>query len=86
MTEKGKLSRGFRFLAREPVLRSITIALALVLLALGFTESAGFSVVTAGLHRTASFVGVLITVHGGRRGGGRRGRGAAAQADVRDSS
>jgi Major Facilitator Superfamily len=61
---EGRLSRGFRFLSREPVLRSITIALALVLLTLGFTESAGFSVVTAGLHRTASFVGVLITVQG----------------------
>ena len=62
--EKGEMSAGFRFLAAEPVLRSITIALALVLLALGFTESAGFSVVTVGLHRSASFVGVLSTVQG----------------------
>jgi len=59
-----RLSAGFRFIWREPVLRSITIALALVLLALGFTESAGFSVVTAGLHRSASFVGVLLTAQG----------------------
>ena len=36
----------------------------LVLLAFGFTESAGFSVVTAGLHHSASFVGVLMTVQG----------------------
>jgi MFS family permease len=60
----GQLSAGFRFLAGEPVLRSITVALALVLLAMGFTESAGFSVVTVGLHRSASFVGVLMTVQG----------------------
>jgi MFS family permease len=60
----GRLSAGFRFLAGEPVLRSITVALALVLLAMGFTESAGFSVVTVGLHHSASFVGVLMTVQG----------------------
>jgi MFS family permease len=42
----------------------MTITLALVLLTLGFTESAGFSVVTAGLHRSASFVGVLGTFQG----------------------
>lgn len=61
---KGEMSAGFRFLAAEPVLKSITITLALVLLAIGFTESAGFSVVTVGLHRSASFVGVLSTVQG----------------------
>jgi MFS family permease len=61
---KRETSAGFRFLAADPVLKSITIALALVLLALGFTESAGFSVVTVGLHRSASFVGVLSTVQG----------------------
>lgn len=60
----GRLSAGFRFLAGDPVLRSITVALALVLLAMGFTESAGFSVVTVGLHHSASFVGVLMTVQG----------------------
>jgi MFS family permease len=32
--------------------------------ALGFTESAVFSVVTVGLHRSASFVGVLLTAQG----------------------
>lgn len=58
------MSAGFRFIGREPVLRSITLALALSLLAFGFTESAGFSVVTAGLHHKASFVGVLLAVQG----------------------
>jgi MFS family permease len=46
------------------VLRAITVTLALVLLTLGFTESAGFSVVTTGLHRSAAFVGVLGTFQG----------------------
>jgi MFS family permease len=49
---------------REPALRTITLALALAMLAFGFTESAGFSVVTVGLHHTAAFVGVLMTTQG----------------------
>lgn len=62
--KKGQMPAGFRHIAREPLLRSITVALAFALLALGFTESAGFSVVTVGLHHSASFVGVLITAQG----------------------
>jgi MFS family permease len=62
--DAGGSAAGFRYLAAEPVLRAITITLALVLLTLGFTESAGFSVVTAGLHRSASFVGVLGAFQG----------------------
>jgi MFS family permease len=62
--ESDAKSAGFRFLAGEPVLRSITLTLAIALLAMGFTESAAFSVVTTGLHHSASFVGVLITVQG----------------------
>ncbi len=58
------VTAGFRFIRAEPVLRSITIALTLAMLAFGFTESAGFSVVTAGLHHSASFVGVLMTTQG----------------------
>jgi MFS family permease len=59
-----RLTAGFRFIRREPALRTITLALGLAMLAFGFTESAGFSVVTVGLHHTASFVGVLMTVQG----------------------
>lgn len=55
---------GFRFIAREPVLRSVTLALTMAMLAFGFTESAGFSVVTVGLHHKAAFVGVLLTTQG----------------------
>jgi MFS family permease len=61
---EGNVSAGFRFIGREPVLRSVTIALALAMLAFGFTESAAFSVVTVGLHHSASFVGVLMTTQG----------------------
>lgn len=60
----GRLTAGFRFIGREPMLRAVTLALGLAMLAFGFTESAGFSVVTTGLHHNASFVGVLMTVQG----------------------
>jgi MFS family permease len=59
-----QFTAGFRFIAAEPALRSITISLALAMLAFGFTESAGFSVVTVGLHHKATFVGVLTSVQG----------------------
>lgn len=62
--EGGGFTAGFRFIAGEPVLRAITIAVGLALLAFGFTESASFSVVTLGLHHSASFVGVLVTIQG----------------------
>ncbi len=60
----GGMAAGFRFIWAEPVLRAIMLALGLSVLAVGFSESALFSVVTAGLHHTASFVGVLSTVGG----------------------
>jgi MFS family permease len=40
------------------------LALGLSVLALGFSESADFSVVTVGLHHSAAFLGVLTTVQG----------------------
>jgi MFS family permease len=58
------MTAGFAYIRREPMLRALTIALALALLAFGFTESAGFSVVTVGLHHAASFVGVVTSVLG----------------------
>lgn len=61
---RGELTAGFRFLRDEPVLRAITIALALALLVVGFTESACFSVVTIGLNDKPAFVGVLMTIQG----------------------
>jgi MFS family permease len=60
----GRISAGFLFIGREPVLRAIMLALGLSMLVIGFTESAIFSVVTVGLHHSASFVGVTMTVQG----------------------
>lgn len=59
-----RMSAGFRFIIGEPTLRALTIALAMAMLALGFTESACFSVVTIGLHHKATFIGVLMIVQG----------------------
>jgi MFS family permease len=60
----GGMAAGFRFIWAEPVLRTIMLALGLSVLTVGFTESALFSVVTVGLHHSASFLGVLTTVGG----------------------
>jgi MFS family permease len=60
----GGMAAGFRFIWAEPVLRAIMLALGLSVLAVGFSESANFSVVTAGLHHSASFLGVLTTAGG----------------------
>ena len=67
----GQLTAAFRFIRADSMLRPITVALALSMLVFGFTESALFSVVTTGLHHSASFVGVLMTAQGaGSVGGG----------------
>jgi predicted MFS family arabinose efflux permease len=76
------LAAGFRFIRQDPVLRSITIALGLAMLAFGFTESAGFSIATAGLHHQAAFTGVLLTVQGASAVAG----GLAAAAILRRTS
>lgn len=60
----GGMAAGFRFIWAEPVLRAIVLALGLSVLTVGFSESALFSVVTAGLHHSASFLGVLTTAGG----------------------
>jgi hypothetical protein len=60
----GGMAAGFRFIWAEPVLRTIMLALGLSVLTVGFSESALFSVVTVGLHHSASFVGVLTTAGG----------------------
>lgn len=64
VAEGGRMAAGFRFIRNESLLRSITFALGLSMLVIGFTESALFSVVTVGLHHSARFVGVTMTTQG----------------------
>ena len=58
------LTAGFRHLVSVPVLRRTTIALGLVLLVVGFLESAGLALIVDGLHRPAAFIGVTQIAQG----------------------
>ncbi len=55
---------GFGHIYRTVVLRQVTVALLLTISVVGFMETAFFAIVTAGLHRPAAFVGVLISIQG----------------------
>ena len=55
---------GFRYLFRTPVLRQLTIALAVAVFAMGFLETLAIAVATVGLHHSPSWVGVLVTMIG----------------------
>ena len=55
---------GFRYLFRTPVLRQLTIALAVACFGVGFYETLVIAVSTVGLHHSPTWVGVLVTVMG----------------------
>jgi MFS family permease len=55
---------GFRYLFRTPVLRQLTIALAVACFGMGFFETLGIAISTVGLHHSPTWVGVLVTVMG----------------------
>jgi MFS family permease len=55
---------GMSYLWRSLPLRQITIATAVTLLAAGLLESIAFAVVSQGLHRPPSFLGVLVSAEG----------------------
>lgn len=55
---------GFSHIWRTLELRQVLLAMVLVVGVVGFLETAGFAVVTHGLHRPASFIGVFISVQG----------------------
>ena len=57
-------SAGFRHIWTTLPLRRMLLALIAFLGVVGFLETAFFGVVTDGLHRPASFVGVLISIQG----------------------
>jgi MFS family permease len=48
---------GWTHIRAVPALRQIVIALAVLCLVVGFTETAGFAVITTGLHLSASWIG-----------------------------
>ncbi len=59
-----QVTAGFRHLRHTPVLAPITLAVAVAFSVIGFFESVDFAVIDQGLHRPASFFGVLNSVQG----------------------
>ncbi|WP_052443274.1 MFS transporter [Streptacidiphilus neutrinimicus] len=55
---------GFRFLLRTPSLRQLSTTLFVGLFVAGMFETLGFAVVTVGLHRAPTWMGVLVTAMG----------------------
>lgn len=55
---------GARHIQVTPPLRQLTVASALAMIAFGLSESVGFAVVSEGLHRPDSFLGILVSAHG----------------------
>ena len=61
---RAEITAGVAHLWRTLPLRQITVATGIALLVVGFTETLVFAVVDQGLHRSASFVGVLEAAMG----------------------
>lgn len=59
-----EISAGFHHVARTPILRRMAISLAVALTVVGFLETAIFAVTSEELHRSPSFIGVLMAVQG----------------------
>ncbi|HEV8065297.1 MAG TPA: MFS transporter, partial [Acidimicrobiales bacterium] len=59
-----EVTAGARHVWKTVVLRQMLIATAIACLVFGFFESISFAVVTTGLHRKATFLGVIIAVQG----------------------
>jgi Na+/melibiose symporter-like transporter len=59
-----EISAGFHHVARTPILRRMAISLAVALSVVGFIETAIFAITSNELHRSPSFIGVLMAVQG----------------------
>jgi MFS family permease len=59
-----ELSAGLTHIARTPVLRQLSIGLGAALLVIGFDETIIFAVNSQSLHRSPSFIGVLMSFQG----------------------
>jgi MFS family permease len=59
-----ELTAGARYIARTVVLRQLTIAATAVVTAYGISETVMFAVVSQGLHRPTSFLGILVSAQG----------------------
>jgi MFS family permease len=59
-----EISAGFHHVTRTPILRRMAISLAVALSVVGFIETAIFAITANELHRSPSFIGVLMAVQG----------------------
>jgi MFS family permease len=59
-----EISGGFHHLAQTPVLRRMAISLSVACAVIGFLETAIFAITSDELHRSPSFIGVLMAVQG----------------------
>ena len=59
-----ELTAGARHIARTVVLRQLAVTAAVVVTAFGLAETVLFAVVSQGLHRPATFLGILISAQG----------------------
>jgi hypothetical protein len=59
-----ELSAGLTHIARTPVLRQLSVGVGAALLAIGFDETLIFAVNSQSLHRSPSFIGVLMSFQG----------------------
>ncbi len=59
-----EISAGFHHVARTPILRRMAISLAVALSVVGFLETAIFAITSDELHRSPSFIGVLMAAQG----------------------
>jgi MFS family permease len=59
-----EIMAGFHHVARTPILRRMAISLAVALSVVGFLETAIFAITSNELHRSPSFIGVLMAVQG----------------------
>lgn len=60
----GEITAGARYLLREVVLRRTVIGMTVAVFAMELCESAAFALVTHGLHRSSTFVSVLVCAQG----------------------
>jgi MFS family permease len=59
-----EVSTGITHIWRTPILRQLTIGVALAMLVAGFSETLIFAITSEGLHRGPSFIGVIATFQG----------------------
>jgi MFS family permease len=63
-TWRQESAAGFRYLFGTPVLRQLTIALAVAVFGMGFLETLAIAISTVGLHHSPTWVGVIVTMIG----------------------